>query len=46
MELRFTRPDMDGDKAAVNLAEMVLRMLGVPADDAHDVARRPLPDLA
>jgi len=46
VELRFTRPDMDGDEAAVNLAETVLRMLGVPADDAHDVARRPLPDLA
>ncbi|WP_328844367.1 TetR/AcrR family transcriptional regulator [Streptomyces sp. NBC_00258] len=45
VELRFTRPDLDGDEAAVNLAEMVLRMLGVPADDAHDVARRQLPDL-
>ncbi|MFF7394176.1 TetR family transcriptional regulator [Streptomyces scabiei] len=45
-ELRFARPDLDGDEAAVNLAEMVLRMLGVPSDDAHEVARRPLPDLA
>ncbi|KOX04528.1 TetR family transcriptional regulator, partial [Streptomyces sp. NRRL B-1140] len=35
-----------GDEAAVNLAEMVLRMLGVPPDDAHEVARRPLPDPA
>ncbi|QKW09665.1 TetR/AcrR family transcriptional regulator [Streptomyces sp. NA04227] len=43
VELRFTRPDLDGDEAAVNLAEMVLRMLGVPPDDAHEVARRPLP---
>ncbi|MFE7853791.1 TetR/AcrR family transcriptional regulator [Streptomyces sp. NPDC057403] len=42
-ELRFARPDLDGDEAAVNLAEMVLLMLGVPADDAHEVARRPLP---
>ncbi|MEU5312603.1 helix-turn-helix domain-containing protein [Streptomyces sp. NPDC021562] len=46
VELRFARPEMDGDEAAVNLAEMVLRMLGLPADDAHEVARRPLPDAA
>ncbi|GEB58162.1 hypothetical protein GCM10017674_68790 [Streptomyces gardneri] len=46
VELRFARPDVDGDDAAVNLAEMVLRMLGVPPDDAHEVARRPLPGLA
>ncbi|MEU8433483.1 TetR/AcrR family transcriptional regulator [Streptomyces sp. NPDC029216] len=43
VELRFARPDVDGDEAAVNLAEMALRMLGVPPDDAHEVARRPLP---
>ncbi|MFI7301429.1 TetR/AcrR family transcriptional regulator [Streptomyces sp. NPDC050121] len=43
VELRFARPDLDGDEAAVNLAEMVLRMLGLPPDDAHEVARRPLP---
>jgi hypothetical protein len=46
VELRFARPDLDGDEAAVNLAEMVLRMLGAPPDDAHDVVRRPLPDLS
>ncbi|WP_225095995.1 TetR/AcrR family transcriptional regulator [Streptomyces sp. CoH27] len=45
VELRFARPDVDGEEAAVNLAEMVLRMLGVPPDDAHEVARRPLPTL-
>ncbi|WP_435644592.1 TetR/AcrR family transcriptional regulator [Streptomyces sp. H49] len=45
VELRFARPEVDGDDAAVNLAEMVLRMLGLPVDDAHEVARRPLPDL-
>ncbi|MBC2907903.1 TetR/AcrR family transcriptional regulator [Streptomyces cupreus] len=44
VELRFARPEVDGDEAAMNLAEMVLRMLGLPADDAHEVARRPLPD--
>ncbi|WP_449351527.1 TetR/AcrR family transcriptional regulator [Streptomyces shaanxiensis] len=45
-ELRFARPDLDGDQAAIDLAEMVLRMLGVPPSDAHEVARRPLPDTA
>ncbi|MCW8381969.1 TetR/AcrR family transcriptional regulator [Streptomyces justiciae] len=45
VELRFARPEVDGDEAAANLAEMVLRMLGLSADDAHEVARRPLPDL-
>lgn len=43
VELRFARPDLDGEEVAVRLAEMVLRMLGVPPDDAHEVARRPLP---
>ncbi|MEV6996688.1 TetR family transcriptional regulator [Streptomyces sp. NPDC093982] len=42
--LRLARPDLDGDEAASELAEMVLRMLGVPADDAHEVTRRPLLD--
>ncbi|MER6347995.1 TetR/AcrR family transcriptional regulator [Streptomyces sp. NPDC001595] len=44
VELRFARPDLDGDEAATDLAEMALRMLGVAADDAHEVARRPLPE--
>ncbi|MFK0151735.1 TetR/AcrR family transcriptional regulator [Streptomyces sp. NPDC090499] len=45
VELRFARPEADGDEAAASLAEMVLRMLGVPPDDAREVARRPLPGL-
>ncbi|MFM9697398.1 TetR/AcrR family transcriptional regulator [Streptomyces europaeiscabiei] len=45
VELRFNRPDLDGDEAAANLAELVLRMLGVPPDEAHEVSRRPLPGL-
>ncbi|MFE5814838.1 TetR/AcrR family transcriptional regulator [Streptomyces sp. NPDC056479] len=45
VELRFARPELNGDEAATNLAEMVLRMLGVAPDEAHEVARRPLPDL-
>ena len=44
--LRLARPDVDGDEAASNLAEMVLRMLGVPADETHDITRRTLPSLA
>ncbi|MFI9614978.1 TetR/AcrR family transcriptional regulator [Streptomyces sp. NPDC052023] len=43
--LRLDRPDLDGDEAASDLAEMVLRMLGVPSDEAHEVTRRPLPGL-
>ncbi|QNP74358.1 TetR/AcrR family transcriptional regulator [Streptomyces roseirectus] len=46
VELRFARPEVDGDEAAADLAEMVLRMLGLPADDAREIARRPLPDAA
>jgi hypothetical protein len=44
--LRLARPDLDGDEAASELAEMVLRMLGLPSADAHEVTRRPLPYLA
>ncbi|MGX1546230.1 TetR/AcrR family transcriptional regulator [Streptomyces adustus] len=43
--LRLARPDLDGDEAASDLAEMALRMLGVPPDDAREVTRRALPDL-
>ncbi|MGW0470709.1 TetR/AcrR family transcriptional regulator [Streptomyces coeruleorubidus] len=46
VELRFARPELDADETAAGLAEMILRMLGVPPDDARDIARRPLPDLA
>ncbi|WP_033329176.1 TetR/AcrR family transcriptional regulator [Streptomyces yerevanensis] len=42
VELRFARPELDAEEAASSLAEMVLRMLGVPSDDARDVARQPL----
>ncbi len=43
--LRLAHPDLDGDEAASDLAEMVLRMLGVPPDNTHQVTRRPLPGL-
>ncbi|MGW0711923.1 TetR/AcrR family transcriptional regulator [Streptomyces sp. NPDC002643] len=45
VELRFARPDLDGDEAASNLAEMVLRMLGLPEEEAHTIAHHPLPSL-
>ncbi|MFD7229096.1 TetR/AcrR family transcriptional regulator [Streptomyces sp. NPDC059881] len=44
--LRLARPDLDGDESASDMAEMVLRMLGVPPDDARQVTQRPLPDLS
>ncbi|WP_371667052.1 TetR/AcrR family transcriptional regulator [Streptomyces sp. NBC_00289] len=43
VELRFAHPYLDGEEAASNMAEMTLRMLGVPSDEAREVARRPLP---
>ncbi|MBC7270504.1 MULTISPECIES: TetR/AcrR family transcriptional regulator [Streptomyces] len=45
LELRFSRPDLDGDETAAHMAELMLCMLGVPAAEAHEVAHRPLPDL-
>ncbi|MEV6481748.1 hypothetical protein [Streptomyces sp. NPDC051576] len=45
IELRFTEPDLDGEEAASNLAEMLPRMLGAAPDEVHDVTRPPLPDL-
>ncbi|MFC5910491.1 TetR/AcrR family transcriptional regulator [Streptacidiphilus monticola] len=45
VEQRFVRPELDGDEAASNLAEMLLRMLGLAPEDAHEVAHRPLPDV-
>ncbi|MFI1853922.1 hypothetical protein [Streptomyces sp. NPDC020480] len=45
MELRFASPELDGDEAASNPAEMLPHMPGVPPGGARDVARRPLPEL-
>ncbi|MFE9768314.1 TetR/AcrR family transcriptional regulator [Streptomyces sp. NPDC005808] len=45
VELRFAYPERDGDEAASSLVEMLLRMLGVPPEDAREIAWRPLPDL-
>jgi hypothetical protein len=43
LEVGIATGHPDGDEAATSLAEMALRLLGVPADDGHEVARRPLP---
>ncbi|MGI5461167.1 TetR/AcrR family transcriptional regulator [Streptomyces sp. CA-249302] len=43
VELRIARPDLDGEEAAASLAEMALRMLGLPQGEAREIARRPLP---
>ncbi|MFD0274082.1 TetR/AcrR family transcriptional regulator [Kitasatospora sp. NPDC127111] len=34
-----------GAEAGEQLAEMILCMLGLPADEAHEISTRPLPDL-
>ncbi|GAA2233611.1 TetR/AcrR family transcriptional regulator [Streptomyces indiaensis] len=36
--------DLDA-AAGEQMAEMILRMLGLPADEAHEISTRPLPDL-
>ncbi|MBO3676219.1 TetR/AcrR family transcriptional regulator [Streptomyces sp. NEAU-YJ-81] len=43
LDLHLAQPDANGDEAAAAMAEMMLRMLGVPADEALDIADRPLP---
>ncbi|WP_171116282.1 MULTISPECIES: TetR/AcrR family transcriptional regulator [Streptomyces] len=43
LDLRLTRPDTDSGAAATAMAEMMLRMLGVPSDEAREIAGRPLP---
>jgi len=39
------RPDRDDAAATDQVTEDLLRMLGVPADEAHEICRRLLPDL-
>lgn len=43
LDLRLTRPDADSGAAATAMAAMMLRMLGVPPDEAREIAGRPLP---
>ncbi|MFE8949322.1 TetR family transcriptional regulator [Streptomyces sp. NPDC007856] len=46
LQLWFHEPEADRDHAAGKMAEMLLHMLGVSADEARDLARRPLPAAA
>jgi AcrR family transcriptional regulator len=44
-QLLHEQPDRDDGAAADQVAEEVLRMLRVPAREAHAICQRPLPDL-
>ncbi|TWP49466.1 TetR/AcrR family transcriptional regulator [Lentzea tibetensis] len=43
-QLLHDHPDRDDLEAADLITEDLLRMFGVPADEAHDICQRPLPD--
>lgn len=43
--LLHTHPDRDDAETTDQVTEDVLRMLGLPAAEAHDLCHRPLPDL-
>ena len=40
-----SQPDRDDAAAADTVTEDVLRLFGLPADEAREICRRPLPDL-
>lgn len=44
-QLLHDHPERDDAEATDQVTEDLLRMLGVPADEAHDLSRRPLPEL-
>jgi AcrR family transcriptional regulator len=44
-QLLHAEPERDDAAATDQIAEDLLRMLGVPADEAREISRRPLPDL-
>ena len=43
-QLLHDHPDRNDAEAANQVAEDLLRMLGVPAGEAHDICQLPLPD--
>jgi hypothetical protein len=43
LHLSLTDPDFDDDTVYDHLAEQLLRLLGIPPDEAHDLATLPLP---
>jgi hypothetical protein len=42
-QLLHNQPDRDDAQTADQIAEDLLRMFGVPADEAHKICQRPLP---
>ncbi|GAA3467470.1 TetR/AcrR family transcriptional regulator [Nonomuraea roseola] len=44
-QLLHTQPDRDDGRASDQIAEDLLRTFGIPADEAHHICRRPLPEL-
>ena len=44
-QLLHDEPDRDDAAAADTVTEDVLRLFGLPADEAREICRRPLPDL-
>jgi AcrR family transcriptional regulator len=44
-QLLHDHPERDDASAADQVAEDLVRMLGVPADEAREICQRPLPDL-
>lgn len=44
-QLLHAEPERDDAAATDQIAEDLLRMLGVPPDEARDISRRPLPDV-
>jgi AcrR family transcriptional regulator len=44
-QLLQNQPDRDDAHCADRVTEDVLRLFGMPADEAHDICRRPLPDI-
>ncbi|MFD7323313.1 TetR/AcrR family transcriptional regulator [Streptomyces sp. NPDC059875] len=44
-QLLHDHPERDDADATDQVADDLLRMLGLPADEAHEISRRPLPDL-
>ncbi|MEU0883381.1 TetR/AcrR family transcriptional regulator [Lentzea sp. NPDC005914] len=45
-QLLHAEPERDDAAATDQIAEDLLRMLGVPPDEARDISRRPLPDVS
>jgi hypothetical protein len=45
-QLLHDHPDRDDAESADLITEDLLRMFGLPADQAHEISRQPLPDLA